>query len=99
MSQDPGSHLPTITAEIKLSVSPDRAAVFVDGVFVGHVGEFGGVRGALLVAPGARKITIFLSGYQPFETEVNLVANQKFQLKTDLVKAAAPPPSPLPDQK
>jgi PEGA domain len=99
MSKDPGSHLPTITAEIKLSVDPDRAAVFVDGLFVGHVGEFGGVGKALLVAPGTRKITIFLSGYQTFETEVNLVANQKFQLKTDSIKAAAPQPSPLSDQK
>ena len=99
MSKDPSSQLPAVTAEIKLSVNPDRAGVFVDGLFVGHAGEFGGVGKALLVAPGARKITIFLSGYQTFETEVNLAANQKFQLKTDLIKAAVPQPTPLSDQK
>ena len=99
MSKDPGSHLPAETAEIKLFVNPDRAAVFVDGLFVGHVGEFGGVGKALLVAPGTRKITIFLSGYQTFQTEVNLAVNQKFQLKTDLVKSVAPQPSPVSDQK
>jgi hypothetical protein len=44
----------------------------------------------LLVAPGKRKITISLTGYQTFETEVDLVANQKFQLKTDLAKVAVP---------
>jgi hypothetical protein len=99
MSKDPRSQLPAVTAEIKLSVNPDRAAVFMDGLFVGHVGEFGGVGKALLVAPGVRKITISLSGYQTFETEVNLAANQKFQLKTDLVKAATPQPTPVPDQK
>lgn len=99
MSKDPGSQLPAVAAEIKLSVNPDRAGVFVDGMFVGHAGEFGGVGKALLVAPGAREITIFLSGYQTFETEVNLAANQKSQLKTDLIKAAVPQPTPLSDQK
>jgi hypothetical protein len=29
-------------ATIKINVNPSRAAVFVDGRFVGHVGEFGG---------------------------------------------------------
>ncbi len=69
MSKDPGSHLPAVTAEIKLHVTPDRAGVFVDGLFVGHVGEFGGPGKAMLVAPGTRKITVFLSGYKTFETE------------------------------
>jgi hypothetical protein len=100
MSKDPAAgNPPAVTAEVKLSVNPDRAGVFVDGLFVGHVGEFGGVGKALLLAPGSHKITIFLSGYQTFETEINLTANQKFQLKTDLVKTAAPQPTPLSDQK
>jgi len=30
----------------------DRAAAFVDGLFVGQAGEFGGVGSSLLVAPG-----------------------------------------------
>ena len=80
--------LPTVTAEIKLSVVPDRAAVFVDGLFAGHVAEFGGMGRALLVAPGKRKIAISLPGYQTFETEITLVANQKFQVKTDLIKSS-----------
>jgi hypothetical protein len=55
--------LPTVTAEIKLSVVSDRAVVFVDGLFAGHVAEFGGIGRAMLVAPGKRKITISLPGY------------------------------------
>jgi PEGA domain len=54
---------------------------------VGHVGEFNGVGKALLVAPGKHRIKISLPGYQTFETEISLTANQKFQLKTDLIKA------------
>ena len=91
MEKDLRYQMPTITAEIKLSVDPDRAAVFVDGLLVGHAGELGGMGKSLLVAPGKRKITISLPGYQAFETEVNLEPHQKFTLKTKLLKAAVVP--------
>jgi PEGA domain len=94
LEKDLRMQVPTITAEIKLSVVPDRAAVFVDGLFAGHVAEFGGVGRALLVAPGKRKVTISLPGYQTFETEITLVANQKFQIKTELIKSGSPQPTP-----
>jgi hypothetical protein len=98
MQRDLRMQIPTITAEIKLSVVPDRAAVLVDGLFVGHVAEFGGVGKALLVAPGKHKITVSLPGYQTFETEIDLVANQKFRLKTDLIKSKTQT-NPLPNQE
>ena len=98
MEKDLRMQIPMITAEIKLSVVPDRAAVFVDGLFVGHVAEFHGVGRALLVAPGKRKITVSLPGYQTFETEINLVANQKFQVKTELIKSSIST-IPLPHQE
>jgi len=85
MEKDTRVSLPKITAEIKLDVKPNRAAVFVDGVFVGHVAELGGVGHALLVAPGKHAIKIMLPGYQTFETDIDLVANQKSTVKTDMV--------------
>jgi hypothetical protein len=88
MEKDETATYPETTAEIKLSVSPNRAAVFVDDRFVGHVDEFDGPGQALLLAPGKHRLKITLPGYQPFETEVNLLANQKFQLKTDLFKGS-----------
>lgn len=94
LEKDFRMQVPTITAEIKLSVVPDRAAVFVDGLFAGHVAEFGGVGRALLVAPGKRKVTISLPGYQTFETEITLAANQKFKVKTELIKGGSPQPTP-----
>jgi hypothetical protein len=94
MAKNPIFKMPAVFSQIKLSVSPDRAAVFVDGLFVGHVGEFGGAGKALLVAPGHRKITISLPGYQTFHTEVDLAPNQKFQIKTDLSKEGAAQPAP-----
>jgi len=88
LQKDPRLQMPTVTAEIKLSVDPDRAAVFVDGMFAGHAGELGGVGEGLLVAPGKRRITISLPGYRSFETEVELAPNQKFEIKTKLIRAA-----------
>jgi hypothetical protein len=86
MEKDTRVALPKITAQIKLDVKPERAAVFVDGVYVGHIAEFQGVGRAMLVAPGKHKILISLPGYQNFETEIDLVANQKSAIKTELVK-------------
>jgi PEGA domain len=94
MVKDPRFKMPLVFSEIKLSVTPDRAAVFVDGLYVGHVGEFGGIAKSLLVAPGHRKITISLPGYQTFNTEIDLAPNQKFQIKTDLIKEGATLPAP-----
>lgn len=94
MVKDSRFKMPSVFAEIKLSVIPDRAAVFVDGLFVGHAGEFGGIAKSLLIAPGHRKITISLPGYQTFKTEVDLAPKQKFQIKTDLIKEASTQPSP-----
>lgn len=90
MVKDPRFTMPSVFSQVKLEVTPSRAAVFVDGLFVGHVAEFNG-DGGLLVAPGHRRITVSLPGYQAFSTEVDLAANQKFQIKTDLLKEGAPP--------
>ncbi len=86
LEKDTQFKLPTVFSDIKLSVTPDRAAVFVDGQYVGHTGELGGIGKSLQVAPGHRKITVSLPGYQSFTTEVDLAPNQKFQIKTDLLK-------------
>jgi hypothetical protein len=98
MEKDARVQLPQVTSEIKLDVNPNRAAVFVDGVFVGHVAEFGGLGRALLVAPGKRRIRISLPGYQTFETDIDLVANQKSTVKTDLVKGGPAEGTPLAQQ-
>jgi hypothetical protein len=96
MEKDNRVAFPQVTAEIKLDVKPNRAAVFVDGVFVGHVAEFGGIGRALLVAPGKHKIKITLPSYKTFETEIDLVANQKFTLKTEMPSGGPAEGTPLP---
>jgi hypothetical protein len=96
MEKDTRVELPRITAEIKLDVKPNRAAVFVDNVFVGHVAEFEGMGKALLVAPGKHAIKMSLPGYQNFETDIDLVANQKSTIKTEMVKGGPAEGTSLP---
>jgi hypothetical protein len=86
-----------ITAEVKIEVNPSRAAVFLDGMFVGHVGEFEGAGRGMLVIPGEHRISIALPGYQTFDTNINPLANQKVKIKTELVKNGAPLSQPLSD--
>jgi len=95
MAKAPTGPLPQLTAQVKIAVNPSRAAVFLDGLFVGHVGEFEGVGRGMLVAPGSHQIRIALPGYQTFETSINPIANQKVEIKTDLVKNGAPLTEPL----
>ena len=96
MEKDTRVNLPKITAEIKLDVKPNHAAVFVDCVFVGHIAEFTGMGKALLVAPGKHKIKISLPGYHTFETDIDLMANQKSTIKTDMVTGGPAEGTPLP---
>ena len=83
-----GWQMPTATAEPKLTVQPNRAAVFLDDRYVGHVGEFGGKLHSMVIATGKHRIKIELPGYRTFETEVNLLAGQKSEVKTELVKGS-----------
>jgi len=84
----PGARPPSITAELKLTVEPGRAAVFVDDNYAGHASEFGGALHSLLISPGKHRIKVALPGYQTFETEVGLLAGQKSEVKTELVKGS-----------
>ena len=84
------AQLPTkdATGELKISATPSRAAVFVDGQYAGHVDEFDGVGKAMLLTPGQHRLRIALPGYLPFDTMVDLRPQQKLKIQTDLVKGS-----------
>jgi PEGA domain len=85
LERDPNVLMPLTTGEIKLDVTPERAAVFLDGTYAGSVSDFKGLGHGMLVEPGKHTIKIDLAGYRPFTTQVNLLAKQKITVKTDLV--------------
>ena len=82
-------------AELKLTVNPNRAAVFVDDGYVGHAAEFGGAFHSMLLSPGKHRIKVELPGYRTFETEINLLPNQKSKIETDLVAGSILQAGPL----
>ena len=88
LEKDPKAIYSKVNAQVKIDVTPDRAAVFVDGKFAGSVSDFKGIGKAMLIAPGKRKIKIDLAGYRPFETDIDLLPKQKMTIKTDLVEGS-----------
>jgi len=85
--------------ELKISANPDRAAVFVDEQFAGHVNEFDGVGKAMLLTPGQHRVRIALPGYLPFQTVVDLRPDQKLKIETELVKGSITDAGALVSQK
>jgi len=91
--------MPTQTAELKISVKPGRAAVFIDDRFIGHADEFSGLGHGLLVTPDKHRVRIALPGYQTFETEITVRPNQKLKIETELVKGSITQAGPMISQK
>src|SRR5580692_1171071 len=60
MQMLPGAKTPAVTSELKLTIHPKRAAVFLDGNYVGHASELGGKFHALEVSPGKHRIKVEL---------------------------------------
>ena len=88
-----------VTSEIKLEVKPDRAAVFLNGGYVGHVNEFNGPGQWMVVPSGPYDLKITLPGYLPFETQITLRPAQKLEVKTDLFPVSIRDADPLIDQQ
>jgi hypothetical protein len=91
----PRASVPEITATLKLKIKPKRAAVFLDEKFVGHAADFGGAFRSMKISPGKHRIRVELPGYRTFDTEINLLANQESEVKTDLVPGSIEQNSPL----
>jgi hypothetical protein len=98
MQKAPNEVYPKVTAQLKMDIQPERAAVFVDDQFLGHAGELGGAFHSMLLSPGTHRIKVELPGYQSFETDVTLVAGQKSEVKTTLAKGSIHQADTLIDQ-
>jgi hypothetical protein len=86
LEKDPNAVYPAgSTSQIKLAVTPDRAAVFLDDGYVGTVSQFSGMGRAMVTTPGKHHLKIALAGFQAFDTSVNLLPKQKITIKTELV--------------
>ncbi len=88
LEADPKAQAQEESSEMKITVKPNRAAVYINGGYVGRVNEFDGPWQAMVLPPGTYSLLITLEGYTPFETRVTLAPAQKYHLKADLVPEA-----------
>ena len=91
----PTATVPNVTATLKLNIKPNRAAVFLDEKYVGHAGEFGGTFRSMKISPGKHTVRVELPGYRTFLTEVDLLANQETEVKTELVPGSIEQNTPI----
>jgi hypothetical protein len=69
----PGS---TVYGGVSLEMTPDDAAVYVDGAYAGVVRDFDGTSQPLTLATGTHRIEVQEEGYRPLEFDVMVQAGQ-----------------------
>jgi PEGA domain len=70
--------------QLRIDIQPKRAAVFVDGAYMGHGGDFSGRFHSMLVTPGKHHLKVSLDGYQPYETDFTANPSSKAEMKVVL---------------
>ena len=87
MSAVAGATYPTKweTAQLRIDVKPEDAAIFINDSFVGRTDRFGNRQGMRLSA-GTYRVTIALPGYEAFNAELTLRTGQTYEIKTELEK-------------
>lgn len=77
---------------IDLNVKPKKAEVWVDGEYVGTVGEFDGYPAYLWLEEGEHTITIYRGGYESWERNVAIRPGAVIKVKHKLGKGGSTPP-------
>ncbi len=98
-AQAPSQPAPPPEGYLRLRVSPRSSEVFVDGAFAGTADEFGGVSERSLPA-GTHRIELRAPGFEPFDVDVRVPANDTLIYRRELrpidARPAAPAPAALP---
>lgn len=81
-------------AELRLDIRPKRAAVFVDGGYMGHGSDFGGHFHSMLVSPGKHHLKVTCNGFRTYETEIDAAANVKSRMTIVLQENGDAAPGP-----
>jgi hypothetical protein len=81
-------------AQLRVDIRPKRAAVYVDDGYLGHGSDLGGRFHSMLVSPGKHHLKIMLAGYRTYETDINVTANQKSEMKIVLEMGSNAPSAP-----
>lgn len=88
MEIDPRVKYSAESAEVRIHVEPNNAAVYLDGAFAGTANDFGGIGRSMLAPPGKHNLKISLPGYQDYVVPLDLEAGQKYNIETKLTPGA-----------
>ena len=61
---------------MSLEISPNNAAVYVDGQYAGIVNDFSDPGHPLSLGSGRHRIDVQAAGYRPLEFDVNIVPGE-----------------------
>ncbi|MEL7058519.1 MAG: PEGA domain-containing protein [Acidobacteriota bacterium] len=71
-------------SRLHVTISPEDAAVYLNGQFVGTGGELTGLPRGLRVEPGQHTIEVTRPGFASEERQITVAAGEKFELELEL---------------
>ena len=75
------------TSDLIFQVNPSKALVYVDGRLIGSARDFATEKNRYPIVDGQHVLRIEFPGYQPFETQMEVVANRTLNLSVELEPA------------
>jgi hypothetical protein len=88
-------------SNLRITVKPKDASVYVDGYFAGKVDDFDGALQRLHVTPGQHELVIYLEGYRSLKKQLYLSPNATRTIAGALEKLSpgeSPEPEPRPTE-
>ena len=85
-------HVATDLGGLDLNVKPKKAAVYVDGEYVGLAKEFDGYPGYLWLRMGVYRVTLFMPGYKTLTHSFEIRSGEVFDVRIRLEPGEATPP-------
>lgn len=83
-------------AEVRLSVTPNEAAVYVDGYYAGSVDDFDGMLQSLPLSPGGHDISVYLEGYRTVHQHMYLTPRKSYRVRYTMQQLASGETSEVP---
>jgi hypothetical protein len=79
---------PSETGALRLKLKPEKASVYVDGVYVGHSDQYGGMFHKLHLDAGNHRVEIRAPGYETLTFNVRIERDHTQTYRGELEKAA-----------
>jgi len=72
------------TTDLIFQVHPAKALVFIDGMLIGSARDFATQKDRYTILDGQHDLRIEAPGYEPYQTEMNIMANRTLHLDIEL---------------